>query len=203
MYWYSVFAGVRQPGADPGHHQRYRDPSVGSTISVCTRHCRPPHTATTRRRCSWVWCGVSSLPLRWVWSTVGVNYLKVPPMITKRPTSTILEWCGQDTASWRGKINADFARVIYKKWTSVCAAHSGGAISGDAPPAHHSHSDGHQPAYRPQQNHCRPMASRPPASMKAYVLAAPVVTGPLLASRMRVGTPPVGPTTVWIPSPPP
>ena len=50
----------------------------------------------------------------------GVNYLKVPPMITTLCTSTILE----GVALWilpvaGGKINADFARVIYKKWDII------------------------------------------------------------------------------------
>ena len=51
---------------------------------------------------------------------IGVNYLKVPPMITTLCTSTILN----GVALWilpvaGGKINSDFARAVYKKWDII------------------------------------------------------------------------------------
>ena len=128
----------------------------------------------------------------------GVNYLKVPPMITTLCTSTILE----GVALWilpvaGGKINADFARVIYKKWDIISMpllilvalflvmryllyrTRTGTSLY----------------AIGRSRTIAASMGIKTTrASMKAYVLAAlcAAVTGLLLASRMRVGDPTCG-----------
>lgn len=135
------------------------DLSVGSTISVCTaiaaRLMGSDNPAQVLLGVVVVFAFAAGVGLV---NGAGVNYLKVPPMITTLCTSTILEgvalWIlpvagGQNQRRFRP---GDLQEVGHHQYA---AAHSGGAISGDALPAL-SHPDGHQPVcYRPQQNHCR------------------------------------------------
>ena len=97
------------------------DLSVGSTISVCTaiaaRLMGSDNPAQVLLGVVVVFAFAAGVGLV---NGAGVNYLKVPPMITTLCTSTILE----GVALWilpvaGGKINADFARVIYKKWDII------------------------------------------------------------------------------------
>ena len=98
------------------------DLSVGSTISVCTaiaaRLMGSDNPAQVLLGVVVVFAFAAGVGLV---NGAGVNYLKVPPMITTLCTSTILE----GVALWilpvaGGKINADFARVIPdKKWDII------------------------------------------------------------------------------------
>ena len=170
------------------------DLSVGSTISVCTAIAARLMGGDSPVS---VLFGVAVVfafaILVGLVNGAGVNYLKVPPMITTLCTSTILE----GVALWilpvaGGKINADFARVIYKKWDIVSMPliilillflvmryllyRSLYAIGRSRPIA------------------ASMGVKTTRASMKAYVLAAlcAAVTGLLLACRMRVGDPTCG-----------
>ena len=175
------------------------DLSVGSTISVCTaiaaRLMGSDNPAQVLLGVVVVFAFAAGVGLV---NGAGVNYLKVPPMITTLCTSTILE----GVALWilpvaGGKINADFARVIYKKWDIISMpllilvalflvmryllyrTRTGTSLY----------------AIGRSRTIAASMGIKTTrASMKAYVLAAlcAAVTGLLLASRMRVGDPTCG-----------
>ena len=175
------------------------DLSVGSTISVCTaiaaRLMGSDNPAQVLLGVVVVFAFAAGVGLV---NGAGVNYLKVPPMITTLCTSTILE----GVALWilpvaGGKINADFARVIYKKWDIISMpllilvalflvmryllyrTRTGTSLY----------------AIGRSRTIAASMGIKTTrASMKAYVLAAlcAAVTGLLLASRMRVGDPTAG-----------
>lgn len=175
------------------------DLSVGSTISVCTaiaaRLMGNDNPVQVFLGVVVVFAFAAGVGLV---NGVGVNYLKVPPMITTLCTSTILE----GVALWilpvaGGKINADFARIVYKKWDIISMpllilialflvmryllyrTRTGTSLYAIG--------------------RSRPIAASmgvktTQASMKAYILAGlcAAVTGLLLACRMRVGDPTCG-----------
>ena len=92
------------------------DLSVGSTISVCTAIAARLMGSDNPVQ---VLLGVVVV-FAFAVNGIGVNYLKVPPMITTLCTSTILN----GVALWilpvaGGKINSDFARAVYKKWDII------------------------------------------------------------------------------------
>lgn len=97
------------------------DLSVGSTISVCTAvAAKLLNTDEPMQIC----IGVIAVLLTGVaigaFNGMGTNLLKVPPLITTLCTSTALS----GVALWilpmaGGKINRDFARFVYQKWTII------------------------------------------------------------------------------------
>ena len=97
------------------------DMSVGSTISVCT--CVAAKLMNTDSPAQ-VAFGAAVVVLTGVAvgliNGAGINFAKVPPMITTLCTSTALS----GVALWilpmaGGKVNSDFARFVYRKWTIV------------------------------------------------------------------------------------
>lgn len=97
------------------------DMSVGSTISVCT--CVAAKLMNTDSPAQ-VAFGAAAVVLTGVAvgliNGAGINFAKVPPMITTLCTSTALS----GVALWiltmaGGKVNSDFARFVYRKWTIV------------------------------------------------------------------------------------
>ena len=97
------------------------DMSVGSTISVCT--CVAAKLMNTDSPAQ-VAFGAAAVVLTGVAvgliNGAGINFAKVPPMITTHCTSTALS----GVALWilpmaGGKVNSDFARFVYRKWTIV------------------------------------------------------------------------------------
>ena len=97
------------------------DMSVGSTISVCT--CVAAKLMNTDSPAQ-VAFGAAAVVLTGVVvgliNGAGINFAKVPPMITTLCTSTALS----GVALWilpmaGGKVNSDFARFVYRKWTIV------------------------------------------------------------------------------------
>lgn len=97
------------------------DMSVGSTISVCT--CVAAKLINTDSPAQ-VAFGAAAVVLTGVAvgliNGAGINFAKVPPMITTLCTSTALS----GVALWilpmaGGKVNSDFARFVYRKWTIV------------------------------------------------------------------------------------
>lgn len=97
------------------------DMSVGSTISVCT--CVAAKLMNTDSPAQ-VAFGAAAEVLTGVAvgliNGAGINFAKVPPMITTLCTSTALS----GVALWilpmaGGKVNSDFARFVYRKWTIV------------------------------------------------------------------------------------
>lgn len=97
------------------------DMSVGSTISVCT--CVAAKLMNTDSPAQ-VAFGAAAVVLTGVAvgliNGAGINFAKVPPMITTLCTSTALS----GVALWilpmaGGKVNRDFARFVYQKWTIV------------------------------------------------------------------------------------
>lgn len=97
------------------------DMSVGSTISVCT--CVAAKLMNTDSPAQ-VAFGAAAVVLTGVAvgliNGAGINFSKVPPMITTLCTSTALS----GVALWilpmaGGKVNSDFARFVYRKWTIV------------------------------------------------------------------------------------
>ena len=97
------------------------DMSVGSTISVCT--CVAAKLMNTDSPAQ-VAFGAAAVVLAGVAvgliNGAGINFAKVPPMITTLCTSTALS----GVALWilpmaGGKVNSDFARFVYRKWTIV------------------------------------------------------------------------------------
>ena len=97
------------------------DMSVGSTISVCT--CVAAKLMNTDSPAQ-VAFGAAAVVLTGVAvgliNGAGINFAKVPPMITTLCTSTALS----GVALWilpmaGGKDNSDFARVVYRKWPIV------------------------------------------------------------------------------------
>lgn len=97
------------------------DMSVGSTISVCT--CVAAKLMNTDSPAQ-VAFGAAAAVLTGVAvgliNGAGINFAKVPPMITTLCTSTALS----GVALWilpmaGGKVNSDFARFVYRKWTIV------------------------------------------------------------------------------------
>lgn len=97
------------------------DMSVGSTISMCT--CVAAKLMNTDSPAQ-VAFGAAAVVLTGVAvgliNGAGINFAKVPPMITTLCTSTALS----GVALWilpmaGGKVNSDFARFVYRKWTIV------------------------------------------------------------------------------------
>lgn len=97
------------------------DMSVGSTISVCT--CVAAKLMNTDSPAQ-VAFGAAAVVLTGVAvgliNGAGINFAKVPPMITTLCTSTALS----GVALWilpmaGGKVNSDFASFVYRKWTIV------------------------------------------------------------------------------------
>lgn len=97
------------------------DMSVGSTISVCT--CVAAKLMNTDSPAQ-VAFGAAAVVLTGVAvgliNGAGINFAKVPPMITTLCTSTALS----GVALWilpmaGGKVNSDFARFVYRKWAIV------------------------------------------------------------------------------------
>ena len=97
------------------------DMSVGSTISVCT--CVAAKLMNTDSPAQ-VAFGAAAVVLTGVAvgliNGAGINFAQVPPMITTLCTSTALS----GVALWilpmaGGKVNSDFARFVYRKWTIV------------------------------------------------------------------------------------
>jgi len=175
------------------------DLSVGATISVCT--------AIAAR----LMCGDSPAQIAFGVAVVflfaagvglvnglGVNYLKVPPMITTLCTSTILN----GVALWilpvaGGKINAGFARFIYKKWDIISMPLVLLVLLFLATRRLLYHTRTGTGLYAIGRS--RPIAQSMgvktlAVSIWAYVLAGLCagVTGLLLACRMRVGDPTCG-----------
>ena len=94
------------------------DLSVGSVISVCTAVAAKLMDTDSPAQVAF---GAAAVVLTGVavglFNGLGINYLKVPPLITTLCTSTILS----GVALWilpmaGGKINRGFARAVYQKW---------------------------------------------------------------------------------------
>lgn len=94
------------------------DLSVGSVISVCTAVAAKLMDTDSPAQVAF---GAAAVVLTGVavglFNGLGINYLKVPPLITTLCTSTILS----GVALWilpmaGGKINRSFARAVYQKW---------------------------------------------------------------------------------------
>ena len=175
------------------------DLSVGSTISVCTaiaaRLMGGDSPAQVALGVAVVFLFAAGVGLV---NGLGVNYLKVPPMITTLCTSTILN----GVALWilpvaGGKINAGFARFIYKKWDIIsmplvllvllflATRHL----------LYHTRTGTGLYAIGRSRPIAQSMGVKTRAvSIRAYVLAGLCagVTGLLLACRMRVGDPTCG-----------
>lgn len=177
------------------------DLSVGSTISVCTAiAARLMGSDDPIQVAFGVVVVFAFAALVGTVNGTCVNYLKVPPMITTLCTSTILE----GVALWilpvaGGKINADFARVIYKKWDilSMPLVIMIALFLITRYLMYHTRSG--KSIYAVGQN--RTIAASmgvktTRASIKTYIIAAlcAAVTGLLLACRMRVGDPTCGTT---------
>ena len=97
------------------------DLSVGSTISVCTAVAAKLMNTDSPLQ---ITLGVLAVLMTGVVvgavNGVGINFFKVPPLITTLCTSTVLS----GVALWilpmaGGKINKGFAKFIYQKWTVV------------------------------------------------------------------------------------
>lgn len=97
------------------------DLSVGSTISVCTAVAAKLLNTSSPVQLTF---GVLAVILTGVAvgfvNGVGINLLRVPPLITTLCTSTVLS----GVALWilpiaGGKVQKEFARFIYQKWTIV------------------------------------------------------------------------------------
>ncbi len=97
------------------------DLSVGSTISVCTAvAAKLLDTDSPFQITLGALAVLGTGVLVGAFNGIGVNALKVPPLITTLCTSTALS----GVALWilpiaGGKINRDFARFVYQKWTIV------------------------------------------------------------------------------------
>lgn len=97
------------------------DLSVGSAISVCTAvAAKLLNTDNPVQIAFGVLAVIMTGVLIGAINGAGVNYLKVPPLITTLCMSTALS----GVALWilpmaGGKINRDFARFVYQKWTIV------------------------------------------------------------------------------------
>ena len=91
------------------------DMSVGSTISVCT--CVAAKLMNTDSPAQ-VAFGAAAVVLTGVAvgliNGAGINFAKVPPMITT--LSGVALWILPMAG---GKVNSDFARFVYRKWTIV------------------------------------------------------------------------------------
>lgn len=175
------------------------DMSVGSTISVCT--CVAAKLMNTDSPAQ-VAFGAAAVVLTGVAvgliNGAGINFAKVPPMITTLCTSTALS----GVALWilpmaGGKVNSDFARFVYRKWTIVSfplivmlvlflvmrtllnRTHTGVDI----------YAIGRDPRIAKTMG-----VNVRAASMKTYLLCGLCagITGLLLACRMRVGDPTCG-----------
>lgn len=175
------------------------DMSVGSTISVCT--CVAAKLMNTDSPAQ-VAFGAAAVVLTGVAvgliNGAGINFAKVPPMITTLCTSTALS----GVALWilpmaGGKVNRDFARFVYQKWTIVSfplivmlvlflamrtllhRTRTGVDI----------YSIGRDPRVAKTMG-----VNVRAASMKTYMLCGLCagITGLLLACRMRVGDPTCG-----------
>lgn len=95
------------------------DLSVGSTISVCTAvAAKLLNTDSPFQIALGALAVLGTGVLVGAFNGIGVNNLRVPPLITTLCTSTALS----GVALWilpmaGGKINRDFARFVYQKWT--------------------------------------------------------------------------------------
>jgi len=175
------------------------DLSVGATISVCTAIAArlmggdsPLQVAFGAAAVLLFAAGVGLV------NGVGVNYLKVPPMITTLCTSTIL----QGVALWilpvaGGKINAGFARAVYKKWDIISMPLILLVLLFFIMRYLLYHTRTGTGLYAIGRS--RPIAGSmgiqaEQVSVRAYVLAGlcAAATGLLLACRMRVGDPTCG-----------
>lgn len=184
------------------------DMSVGSTISVCT--CVAAKLMNTDSPAQ-VAFGAAAVVLTGVAvgliNGAGINFAKVPPMITTLCTSTALS----GVALWilpmaGGKVNSDFARFVYRKWTIVSfplivmlvlflvmrtllnRTRTGVDI----------YAIGRDPRI------AKTMGVNVRACQhETYLLCGLCagITGLLLACRMRVGTPPAARSIPWTPSP--
>ena len=175
------------------------DLSVGATISVCTaiaaRLMGGDSPAQIAFGVAVVFLFAAGVGLV---NGLGVNYLKVPPMITTLCTSTILT----GVALWilpvaGGKINAGFARFIYKKWDIISMPLVLLVLLFLATRRLLYHTRTGTGLYAIGRS--RPIAQSMgvktrAVSIRAYVLAGLCagVTGLLLACRMRVGDPTCG-----------
>lgn len=175
------------------------DLSVSATISVCTaiaaRLMGSDNIALVLLGMLVVFAFAALVGLI---NGVGVNYLKVPPMITTLCTNTILN----GVALWilpvaGGKVNTRFARFVYKKWNIISMplvillilfllvryllyrTRTGTSI----------YAIGRNSAIAASMG-----VKNTRTSIKAYVIASlcAAVTGLLLACRMRVGDPTCG-----------
>lgn len=177
------------------------DLSVGSTISVCTAiAARLMGSDNPVQVAFGLVVVVAFAVLVGTVNGVCINYLKVPPMITTLCTSTILN----GVALWilpvaGGKINADFARVVYKKWDILSMPLVIMIVLFLAIRYLMYHTRTGTSIYAVGQN--RTIAGSmgvktTRASVKTYIIAAlcAAVTGMLLACRMRVGDPTCGTT---------
>ena len=175
------------------------DLSVGSTISVCTAVAAklmdtdsPWQLGLAVAAVLLTGAAVGAL------NGLGVNFLNVPPLITTLCTSTALS----GVALWilpvaGGRINKDFARFVYQKWTVVSMPlvimlllflvlrhlyyHTGTGVA--------------IRAVGKDRRVARTMGvDDKRASVKAYLLCGlcAAVTALLLSCRMRVGDPTCG-----------
>lgn len=175
------------------------DLSVGSTISVCTAIAARLMGGDNPLQVAFGLLAMFAFAaLVGLINGTCVNRLRVPPMITTLCTSTILN----GAALWilpvaGGKINAEFARVVYKKWDILSMpllitlllfllmryllyrTRTGTGL----------YAIGHNRAIAASMG-----IKITRCSVKAYVIAAlcAAVTALLLACRMRVGDPTCG-----------
>ncbi len=175
------------------------DLSVGSLISVCTAIAARLMGSDNPVQIAFGVVAVFAFAaLVGLVNGTCVNRLKVPPMITTLCTSTILN----GIALWilpvaGGKINADFARTIYKKWDIISMPLILMFVLFLAMRHLMYHTRTGKSLYAIGENRsiAASMGVKPDrSSVNAYVIAAlcAAVTGLLLACRMRVGDPTCG-----------
>lgn len=175
------------------------DLSVGSTISVCTAIAARLMGGDNPVQIAFgVFVVFAFAAVVGLVNGISVNCLQVPPMITTLCTSTILE----GVALWilpvaGGKINASFARAVYKKWDIISMPLVIMFVLFLLSRYLMYHTRTGKSLYAIGQN--RTIAASmgvktTRTSIKAYMIASlcAAVTGMLLACRMRVGDPTCG-----------